>query len=186
MAAMMLPGIIPLIARRGHMHLLAGAATASGYLAVWLPPAAIAFAVLTLTALNQVSQPNPWLNRIGGVAVALAGAYQFSGYKRRLSEIHCGSGQPDAANAFGAGVAHGVRCVGSSWALMSVQLVVGLMNVSWMGAISAVCVGEKTVTQRRVFSSGVGVVLIALGVVIILSPRTLTTLSAVSGRHPAA
>ncbi|WP_160117983.1 DUF2182 domain-containing protein [Mycobacterium sp. MFM001] len=175
MAAMMLPGIIPLIARSGHTHPLTGTAVASGYLAVWLPTAAIAFAALT--ALNEVGHPNPWLSRIGGVAVALAGAYQFTRYKHLMFGNDCGRGQLGTADAFGAGLSHGVRCVGSSWALMSVLLVVGVMSVSWMAVISVVSVAEKAWPQRRALRFGIGLALIAVGLVIALSPQTLTAIA---------
>lgn len=176
MAAMMLPGIIPLVAAGGHMRPLSAMAIASGYLAVWLPTGAIAF--VALTAINEVSHPNPWVNRIGGVVVALAGAYQFTGYKRRLAESHGSRDQqPRAAHAVGVGVSHGVRCLGCSWALMSVLLVVGVMNLGWMAVISAVCVGEKTLTQRRAFGSAVGCALITLGLVVLVNPHTLTAIA---------
>lgn len=175
MAAMMLPGLIPLIARSGHTHPLTGTAVASGYLAVWLPTAAIAFAVLT--ALNEVAHPGPWLSRIGGVAVALAGAYQFTRYKHLMSENDCGRGQLGATDAFGVGTSHGVRCVGSSWALMSVLLVVGVMNVGWMVAISVVSVAEKAWPQRRALRFGIGLALIAVGLVVLLKPETLTVIA---------
>lgn len=174
MAAMMLPGIVPLVARSGHTHPLTGAAIASGYLAVWLPTAAIAFAALT--ALNEVSQPSPWLSRVGGAAVTLAGAYQFTGYKRRRAQSPCGRVRKPGA-ALNLGLSHGIHCLASSWALMSVLLVVGVMNLGWMAAISAVCVGEQILTERRAFRVGVGLVLLALGAVVLLDPDTLTAIA---------
>ncbi|ORW10002.1 DUF2182 domain-containing protein [Mycobacterium kyorinense] len=175
LAAMMLPGIIPLVARSSHARPLAGTAVASGYLAVWLPTAAIAFAALT--ALNEVSQPSPWLRRAGGAVIALAGAYQFTRYKRQLSENDCGRGQLGVAEAFESGLSHGVRCLGSSWALMAVLLVVGVMNVGWMAVISVVTVAEKAWPQRRTLRFGIGLTLIALGFAILLSPQTLAAIA---------
>lgn len=175
LAAMMLPGIIPLVARSSHARPLTGTAVASGYLAVWLPTAAIAFAALT--ALNEVSQPSPWLRRAGGAVIALAGAYQFTRYKRQLSENDCGRGQLGTAEAFESGLSHGVRCLGSSWALMAVLLVVGVMNVGWMAVISVVSAAEKVWPQRSAFRFVVGLVLLAVGLVVLLKPQTLAVIA---------
>jgi predicted metal-binding membrane protein len=176
MAAMMLPVIIPVAAARGDQKRpLSSAAIGAGYLAVWIPTAVIAF--VALTALNEVSRPNAWLGRIGGVAVVLAGAYEFTGYKLRLLEQRCSCDQnTGAAGAFAIGLSQGVRCLGCSWALMSVLLVVGVMNLAWMAAISAISFGEKTWTCRAALRSGVGLALIAFGLVVVVNPQTLAVL----------
>ncbi len=177
MAAMMLPGIVSVTAvRRDHRHPLAGAAVASGYLAVWVPTAVVAFGVLT--ALNEVDHPSAGLNRIGGAIVVLAGVYQFTGCKRRLLESYGGHDETfSAAGAFGTGLSHGFRCLGSSSALMSVLLVVGVMNLVWMTAISAICVGEKTLTRRAVLATAVGVALVGVGLVTLIHPQALNVIA---------
>jgi predicted metal-binding membrane protein len=118
------------------------------------------------------------LDRAGGALVALAGAYQFSGWKRRLLERYSERGQiaGDRA-AFGVGLSHGLRCLGASWALMAVLLVVGVMNVAWMAVIGAICFGEKVSTQRAALATAVGVALVALGLVVLAEPRTLDAIA---------
>jgi predicted metal-binding membrane protein len=177
--AMMLPGIMPAVAGWRDEKLpypLAGAALTAGYLAVWLPTAVIG--LVALTAVGEVGQPSPWLDRVGGAIIALAGAYQLTNWKRRLLGGYGHRGQTEsAAGAFGAGVSHGVRCLGSEFALMSVLLVVGLMNVVWMAAIGVVCLGEKTLTRRVTLATGVGVTLLAVGLVVLAHPRALDAIS---------
>jgi predicted metal-binding membrane protein len=177
-AAMMLPGMIPAVAA---WRPLAGVAAASGYLAVWTLTAPIAFAALI--ALNEIDRPNAWLNRIGGAVIAFAGVYQFAGWKRRHLERY---GNPDqtrsAAAPFVMGLSHGVHCLGSSWVLMSVLLVVGVMNLPWMVAIGAICVGEKTLSRRVALTTTVGLVFVALGLAILIHPQTLDVIAGI-GRH---
>jgi predicted metal-binding membrane protein len=180
MAAMMLPGIVPMVVgARDHGSPFGGVALASGYLTVWIPTAVIAFGALTV--LNQVSQPNASLNRIGGVVLAVAGAYQFTSWKRRLlATFDERDDNVNAAGAFRAGLSHGVRCVGCSWALMSVLLVVGVMNIVWMAAIGVICLAEKIFPQRAALVTGVGVALVALGLVIFIDPRLLDVIAQIS------
>jgi predicted metal-binding membrane protein len=170
MAAMMLPGIIAVVAA-GRFPVSSAMAIAAGYLTVWVSTAVIAFGALT--ALNQVDQPTAALDRTGGAIIALAGVYQFTGWKHRLGSAHRDSPQSSsAAGAFGVGLSHGLRCLGSSWALMSVVLVVGLTNIVWMAVICAICLGEKTLAARRV-AVGVGVALLGLGLVAVAFPQVL-------------
>lgn len=166
MAAMMLPGIIPAVMAADELRYPStGAVWALGYLGVWVSTGAIAFGALV--ALNEVGQPSHWLQRAGGALFLVAGVYQFTGAKRRLLLRHDPS----------TGVSYGVRCVGASWALMSVLLVVGVMNIAWMAAVSAVCLGEKTSTRRTALATVVGAVLIACGLVVVIEPLTLDVIA---------
>jgi predicted metal-binding membrane protein len=173
LAAMMLPGIIPAAAaaQRGHRHPLAGVAVATGYFAVWATTAVIAFGALI--ALNRVDHPTAWLDRAGGAIVALAGVYQFTGWKRRSMV-----GDSTPSQTFGLGLSHGLRCLGASWALMAVLLVVGVMNIAWMAAIGAICLGEKTLTRRDILATAVGVALIGIGLVVVIWPDALKVIDA--------
>jgi predicted metal-binding membrane protein len=177
MAAMMLPGIIGVVAAARVGRWSSGAARAFGlafgYLAAWVPAAIPAFAVLT--ALNEVVQPRAGLDRVGGVVVALAGAYQFSGWKRRLLKSF--DQAPGGAGGLREGLSHGLRCVGCSWALMSVLLVVGVMNLAWMAAIGAICFGEKVLSRRVALATAVGVALLGVGSVIVVQPQAMHAIS---------
>jgi predicted metal-binding membrane protein len=175
MAAMMLPGII---AVASGSRPLGGVALASGYLAVWISTAVIVFGVLTV--LNEVGQPNASLNRVGGVVLAAAGAHQFTSWKRRLlTGLDKHDQNLSAAGAFGAGLSHGARCVGCSWALMSVLLVVGVMNLAWMAAIGVICLAEKMFTHRAALTTGVGLALVVVGLGVLIDPGSLDVIAAI-------
>lgn len=163
MTAMMLPAIIPVVMAADPP---AGAAWVAAYLGVWASTGAIAFGVLV--ALNEMGQPSPGLHRAGGALILLAGIYQFTGAKRRLLQ------RPDPGAR---GLSHGLRCVGASWVLMSVLLVVGVMNVAWMAAVSAICLGEKASSQRNALATVVGAVLVGCGLVVLIEPRMLDVIA---------
>jgi predicted metal-binding membrane protein len=180
MAAMMLPGIVPVaLASRDGSRPSAGAAVASGYLLVWVATGVVAFGALI--ALDSVGAPSAWLARAGGALVAFAGVYQFSGWKRRLLQWY---GEPRqiarGRGVFGLGLAHGLRCVGASWALMAVLIVVGVMNVAWMALVGAICLGEKVLTHRSVLTTSVGLALTAMGLVVLVEPRMLDVIAVCS------
>jgi len=173
MAAMMLPGMIPVVMR---WHPLTGFAAATGYLVAWALTAPIAFGALA--TLNEVSHLNAWLNRIGGAVIAFAGAYQFTGWKRRNLERYGILDQtPSAAVSFVVGLSQGIRCLGSAWALMSVMLAVGVMNLPWIWAIGAICLGEQTLRRRTALRIMVGLVLLALGLATVIHAQMLNMLA---------
>jgi len=87
---------------------------------------------------------------IGAVLLA-AGIYQFSPWKSICLRA-CRSPLGFVLNhdfgggwrrAFRAGASHGTFCLGCCWALMSVLVVVGLMNLAWMAALSVLFLAEK-------------------------------------------
>jgi predicted metal-binding membrane protein len=173
MTAMMLPGMIAIAWR---YPVVSGIATAVGYVMVWTATAAVGYGVLI--ALNEVQQPEAWLNRSGGALVALAGVFQVSGWKRRsLAGYGMLDETPASADAFTVGLAHGLRCLASSWALMSALLVVGVMNVVWMAAIAAICLAEKIFTRRAGVAAVVGALLITIGAVVVAAPQTLNVIA---------
>jgi predicted metal-binding membrane protein len=169
MTAMMLPGMIAIAWR---YPVLAGIGTATGYMAVWTATSVIGFGALL--ALNDVDRPMSWLNRLGGAVIVVAGLYQISHTKRRqLARYRIQDQPPAASGAFAAGLSHGIRCLASSCALMSVLLVVGVMNLVWMTALAGICLVEKAFDRRTGFATAVGLTLIAIGVVVIVAPQAL-------------
>jgi len=137
-AAMMLPGLVPVTlaevaGRAGPARQAASRiALAGGYLAVWTAAGIIPFAALT--ALTRASQPGSWPVYAGGAILALAGACQFSGAKRRLLAAGDPRRPPRPRRAGPAGAArpgltHGLRFLRSSGALTAVPLVTEIMNL---------------------------------------------------------
>ena len=122
---------------------------------------------------------------MAGAVIAGAGVYQFTGLKETCLR-HCrspvgfvmthdfGAGSVGAVRA---GIVHGAFCLGCCWALMAVLVVVGLMNLVWMAGLSLVFLAEKTSPHARALTRIVGVALIVVGLVVIISPDVLPTLS---------
>jgi predicted metal-binding membrane protein len=71
--------------------------------------------------------------------------------------------RPGATGSFGLGVHHGWYCLGCCWALMIVLFAVGLMNLVWVAAISAVILVEKTAWGGVALARVTGVLLILVG-----------------------
>jgi predicted metal-binding membrane protein len=191
MVAMMLPSIGPVViaqriaagARRGGA--LVTAAFVGGYLLVW-------FLVGVVPLMTFLMFRNPpmdaqslrWLQIAGGGVFVLAGAYQFTSWKSHcLRACRSPLGFVTRHNATGAGGAprggalYGAYCVGSCWALMAVLVVVGLMNVLWMVAIALVFLAEKNWRHGALVARVAGGAVAALGVVVVVTPSLLSTIS---------
>ena len=177
--AMMLPTTAPLIAvfrtvvgahRRPGLLV---AALMGGYLAVWSLVGA--GAIVGDELLHRwIAAPRaghtPWV-----MVAVLAGAavYQFTPLKRRCvtacrspflfvtQRWHGGSA---GWESFTLGVSHGWFCVGCCWTLMVVVFAVGMGNLGWMLAVSAVMALEKNVATLRWMGGLLGVVLFAAAV----------------------
>jgi predicted metal-binding membrane protein len=185
MAAMMVPVAAPTVLRRSRNSRQVGGASSgvlflAGYLGVWACIGAAAFAALA--AMRHLSGPDAWIERAGGAAFVLAGLYQFTPWKGVCLRA-CRPG-PDVRSTVGgspvtaltAGTADGLACLGACWALMSVLLVVGVMNVKWMAALAVVLVLERhtPLASRTVgILGGAGV---AIGIAILAHPALLSSI----------
>jgi hypothetical protein len=67
---------------------------------------------------------------------------------------------------------------------MAILLVLGLMNLAWMAALSAVFLLEKNWSRGVALSRVVGLGLAVLGIAIILRPDLLATFSGDHGSMP--
>src|SRR3989449_11171868 len=149
MAAMMFPAVIPVAltftalarARRGNPG-LAATAFVGGYLVVWGLLGVPAQALLAGAARLAAALPAP--ARLGGPLLVLCGLYQLTPLKDRCLR-HCrvphlflGQHWRDGlAGALLLGAHHALYCAGCCASLMAVLLLVGVMNVGWMVALSA-------------------------------------------------
>jgi predicted metal-binding membrane protein len=133
----------------------------TGYLLVWSTIGGVAY--LVVQALQG------WLPagsmtalRVGALLLVVAGVYQLTSPKqaclRRCRSPHTEVAQQVVTRVQGhrgavrAGLWHGVYCLGSSWPLMLVLLLVGMMNLAWMGVIAGVIFVEKVVPRGDEFS----------------------------------
>jgi predicted metal-binding membrane protein len=81
------------------------------------------------------------------------------------------------------GAKNGAWCVGCCWALMASLFALGVMSVVWMALVAGVVAVEKTTPWRPVATYGTAVVLVALGVLMLVSPQVIPGLTVPSG-HP--
>jgi predicted metal-binding membrane protein len=192
MVAMMFPTIVPMvlahrlvIVHRGD-GVLPSVAFVLGYLVVWTAIGLVPLAVfLAFRDLTDDQPLTAWLPRLSGLVLLGAGLYQFTPWKRTclracrtpLSFImthNFGSGAP---GAFKAGASHGAYCLGCCWALMTVLVVVGLMNLVWMVILALVFLLEKNWRHGVVFNRVVGTVIMLLGGTVLLAPDVLGLVS---------
>jgi len=190
--AMMFPTIGPIVlahrtvVRKRGEGVMPSAAFVLGYLVVWtligLGPLA---AFLLFRNLPSAAASSHWLPILSGVVLVAAGLYQFTPIKgvclracqTPLGFIFSYDFGRGAPGAFRAGISHGEYCLGCCWALMSVLVVMGLMNLVWMAALALIFLGEKNWRHGIILSRIVGISIAVLGLAIILHPDFLMALS---------
>jgi predicted metal-binding membrane protein len=188
MVAMMFPTIGPMVLAHRVVVRHRGegwpptAAFVLGYLFIWsaigLVPlgAFLAFRNLTATIGSAL-----WLRGLAGAILLVAGLYQFTPWKAVclkacrspfafLLEHDFGGG---TRSAFRAGVSHGAFCLGCCWALMSVLVVVGLMNLVWMAGLALIFLAEKNWRHGAALSKVAGIAVALLGLTVIVLPGFL-------------
>jgi len=149
-----------------------------GYLAVWLGFSA--FAALVQWALHEAAFLSSGLaassRSVGGAILIGAGVYQLTPAKSACLR-HCQSPlgflmshwRDGLGGAFRMGLRHGSYCLGCCWALMGVLFAVGIMNLAWVGVLTAFILLEKIGPAGILVSRAGGVVLIASGIVLAAS-----------------
>jgi predicted metal-binding membrane protein len=191
MAAMMLPSLVPFTIGVARLMRAGGAGRSGtalltvGYFAVWAATGAVAY--LVWRGFAELSGGSAETAARAGAAVLFGAAiYQLTPLKR-VCLRHCRSpsllllqhGPQAVASRFGAtraGLAHGLYCLGCCWALMAVLLALGVMSLVWMGVVAAVIAVEKVTRYGEHVSRGLGVLLAALAVLVLLDPAVLATI----------
>jgi predicted metal-binding membrane protein len=184
--AMMLPTSLPLVAlfhsfvRERPNQVRLTALLVTGYLSVW--------ALFGLVAhvgdrfVHESVEHTTWLEAnewvIGAGTVLLAGLYQFTPLKHMCLD-KCRSplsfvmqhwhGERGEREALRLGIHHGAFCVGCCWSLMLLMFAVGVGNIAWMLALGAVMAVEKNMPWGRKLSAPLGVLLVAWGLVLVVS-----------------
>lgn len=177
MGAMMLPAVGATAARElgmgstASVSALARAAGvvsfALGFLAPWAVYG-VAFFV-ALAAAGDLVDSSPGLAAWLGVAIlVVAAVYQLTPAKRRALARCRATHVPDRATGVGApfatGAREGAQCVGCCWALMTVLIAFGVMNVPVMVGLGAVIFGEKVLRNARPVSFIAATVLVLLAI----------------------
>jgi predicted metal-binding membrane protein len=181
MAAMMLPAAAPTIllvaalARqqeaRGQAPMRAGI-FAAGYLAIWvtfsLTAAGVQWALDQMAMLTTDMKVASTV--LSGVILVAAGLYQWTPLKRTCL-THCRSPvdaithywRAGAFGAFGAGLQHGLFCLGCCAVLMALLFAGGIMNLGWIAGITLLVLVEKVAPAGDIVSRAVGVTLTVWG-----------------------
>ena len=176
MAGMMFPAVIPVVLAftvltrsRGGRPAPGAAAFVAGYLVVWgllgLPAHALLEAAAGLVAVA------PGLAGASGLVLVACGLYQLTPLKDaclrhcRTPHLFLGHHWRDGlGGALLLGARHGLYCTGCCASLMVVLLVVGVMNVAWMVALSALIYLEKVLPAGGLVGRVAGLALCAAGV----------------------
>jgi predicted metal-binding membrane protein len=143
MAAMMLPGAVPAVARSAR----AGAALLFplSYLAVW---AVVGVAVYAVYAPHGAV--------VAGVLTIAAGVYELTPLKRACRR-RC---RTDIRSGF----EFGLFCVGSSIGLMVMFVALGAMSVLWMSIVAALVFAQKLLPPITSIDVPIALAIVAVGI----------------------
>lgn len=191
MVAMMLPTVAPMALtfalvnrkRREREQPYAPAAIfLGGYLAIWTAFSAVL--ALGQWALHGAALLSPMMASTsawfaGGLLVS-AGIFQFTPWKHSCL-THCRSPlnfllsewREGRSGAFVMGVKHGAYCTGCCWVLMALLFVLGVMNVLWIAAITALVLIEKALPRGAFIGHLAGGALVAWGAWVLVSAAKL-------------
>lgn len=181
--AMMLPAAAPMLsvyidigdaaAARG-IAIASPSFLAGGYASVWLLFSAAAAALqVGLPGIADVPLASPLL---AAVLLVVAGLYQFSFVKqacltkcRRPMTYFMAHWTRSRLGVFRMGLTQGMFCLGCCWALMTLGLAAGFMNVLWMAMLAVAMVLEKIAPQPAPVSRAVGAGLLIAGVAVLVA-----------------
>jgi predicted metal-binding membrane protein len=164
--AMMLPSALPAVRHIGANSLRwrrrrAMATFLAGYAAIWIVLGAAVVVILRMSSLPDRAIAS-------AVALALAGAWQLTPYKRRaLSDCHRPSPLPPRGWRATLGVLRfawrgSLACIRSCWALMLAMGLAQSVPIFWMVAITGIVTVEKF-TQTPRHAARVSAALLAVG-----------------------
>jgi predicted metal-binding membrane protein len=160
MAAMMLPGAVPAVARfvRADGRVIAAPLFAGSYLAVWTAVGLVVYALY-----------QPHGTAVAGALIVAAGVYELTPLKR-ASRRRC-------HESVRSGFEFGIYCVVSSVGLMVLLLALGVMSVTWMGVVAALILVQKLVPPRAFIDAPLAVTIIAIGILVAVAPSAIPGLT---------
>lgn len=181
MAAMMLPGAVPMILLYGTMARQRSAGTAqlagsafftAAYVTVWagfsVGAVALQFGLENAALLSPMMQVSSRL--LAGALLIAAGVYQWTPLKQACLR-HCRSPlefvltqwREGRRGAFLMGLRHGCYCLGCCWLLMLLLFVGGVMNLLWIAGLAAYVLVEKLAPQGHWTGRACGLLLMLWG-----------------------
>jgi predicted metal-binding membrane protein len=187
MAGMMLPSAAPtllLYARivrsdvRLHSPLRRVYIFACGYVLAWWGFSLLATLLQWQLAAAAALTPMMRLHSamFGAALLLLAGMYQWMPFKQRClerchapAEFIAANWQPGRRGALHLGWRHGLYCLGCCWALMLLLFVGGVMNLTWIVALTLAVLLEKLAPFGAQAGRLSGALLVAAAIAIALS-----------------
>lgn len=185
MIAMMLPSTLPMLvlyrraARfRGESHIgILTTVMSSGYFGVWMVFGIVAYVAglgIALLAMRSVAFSRLVPIASGGALIA-AGVYQLSPWKAAclkhcrdplsLVAAHVGGGWLGALRL---GLHHGLFCAACCWALMLIQLALGIMDILLMIGVALTIALEKLLPRGLAVARATGLLAVAGGFLLVL------------------
>src|SRR5262249_50349789 len=160
MAAMMLPGAVPALARRARSDgpALAVPLFLCSYLAVW-----------TLVGIGAYALYEPHATTVAGAMTIAAGLYELTPPKRSWRQ-RC---RADDLSGF----RFGLFCVGSSIGLMLMFAALGVMSITWMAVVTVVIVAQKLAPPMPAIDVPLALAIVGLGLLIVLAPSSVPVLT---------
>jgi predicted metal-binding membrane protein len=145
---------------------------AAGYFVVWTLFGVTAY--VAGSAIAGAAMRSPSVSRAiplaAGLALVIAGGYQLTPWKAACLS-HCRDPlslvgthvDREWRGAVALDMHHGQFCTGCCWALMLMQLVIGVMNLGAMAAIAIVIALEKLLARGPLVARVVGIASLATG-----------------------
>jgi predicted metal-binding membrane protein len=196
MAAMMFPSIAPTVALYAQVmrerSRISPLLFAAGYLATWTGAGVLAFLVLSGNWLAgdvfEWDRAGRW---VAGATLLVAAVYELTPLKdvclgkcRSPLGLMLGSWRDGKVGAIRMGMSNGVWCVGCCWALMASLFALGIMSIVWMAFVAGLIAIEKTLPWRRVATYGTTAILLVLGVLLLVAPDMIPSLTIPGGPMP--
>jgi predicted metal-binding membrane protein len=153
MAAMMLPGAAPAVARR---------AAASGTVRAALLFTGCYLGVWALAGVAAYALDRPHGTLAAGAVVIAAGCYELTAVKRHFRR-RC-------REEAGSGLGYGLCCLGSGIGLMAALVAFDVMSLLWMSVVAVVGCAQKLLPARAALDVPLALALIGLGLVIVAAP----------------
>jgi predicted metal-binding membrane protein len=194
MAAMMFPSVAPTVALYSRMTRsrapLQPLIFAAGYLLTWAVAGLAAFGVIGL--VNALAGDVLAWDRAGrwvaGTTLVVAAVYELTPLKdvclgkcRSPLGLLLTSWRDGPAGALRMGAKNGAWCVGCCWALMASLFALGVMSIVWMAVVAGIIAVEKTLPWRRTATYATAAVLLALGVLLLVTPDAIPALTVPGG-----
>lgn len=171
MVVMMMPSAVPMFLKTKR-HWRSLCYMASGYFTVWLIAGFGTY--LLAIKFNDAAMRYEFLSRavplLSGALLIVTGAFQFTSWKmtqllRCRSPFGCSASCPQDKTGFQLGCKQGLACCACCAALMTAQLILGIMNPPVMVVVTIFITAEKLIPRPEVTARLAGITAIIAGII---------------------